>query len=994
MDYLCECNNDRDRREALKKLPPDLPSSYERILERVNRSSRENQELVKKTLHWIVYAEGYIGPEVLIQALAVRDEERHFDSNSMTTEEDILHWCSSLVRRNTTLGVLELAHFTVKEFLEAINPTQRPSFQQYRLCDDHTILAKACLNFILCQEIDGVRLFLPKIPGNRIDFDIWEDELSNNYPFFDYACEHWSGHVHKSNWDSIESSVMRLFDTKSAFEFWTLRWLQERYWEHNIDVPISKYFEKSSSPTALHWAAVFALDKLCAILIERGLSVAQQSIIGTPLYCGILSWHSILKHSKHLLDSICDHHLWMKPERQSVIRQLLDTGLDLDIGVDPEGQLKALTVALGVDGFAKDPFLVSMLLDSGARLSAEDFVVLKEEWQFFANISQCPAEARGAALCGLSVPRLIKTATGESLSLLPGAEFGFFSFMLLVVAVDWPIEDLQDFFEIRFSEMFPCCGGSDLDKIIRDDSRDPQGRLVDVLSKAVRHSAPTIEEAISSLQSSLEWAVLALSHSTGSFLFHSNDDPDASHQCSWSTGVDHPSETYLHWVARKSLKIKSGKEIIRVLILHGASVVLPSRKGITPIELAAEGCDSEIFQLFWDALVKTLAFEYSLKLIKRIVCTAIRSNNEAVLRFLTKKVCEGKFVSDNYLLEFAVGQESSEFLEFVLVEQRYGLDGGSTAGRVFEENTKEDGGDNDDEGFVKDSEDQLLNLCTGTKDDDSISRGLQALYFAAKPEGSLSKFIYLIGRGIQVSHQYQNGNTILHILAANHDDDALMKLNFLLETGPKLDILNDNRLTPLALAIRSRNIRGMEMILDARADLNVLLADNQTFLHMACYLGNKPAVEALLRCGSQTWHRNNQGQTPNGVALACEYQDIAAAIQNTIDCHLSFRENHQDTSSRELPRIALSNFAQTEEHGDLPLRVFSDADAINGSHDSTAMDLDTMAITSSPNTSSTQQITTNPTNVSETFTNNPLKRQHSSGEDPRVQVSTKRTRPR
>lgn len=530
-----------------------------------------------------------------------------------------------------------------------------------------------------------------------------------------------------------------------------------------------------------------------------------------------------------------------------------------------------------------------------------------------------------------------------------------------------------------------------MDKIIRDESRDPRGRLVDVLSKAVRHSAPTIEEAILSLQSSLGGAVDALSHSTVSFLFHSNDDLDASHPREGD-----PSETYLHWVAREVCEMESGKEMIRVLILYGASVVLPGRKGITPIELAAERCDSEIFQLFWDALVKTLAFETSLKLIKRIVFTAVRSNNEAVLRFLTEKVCEGKFVPDNYLLEFAVGQESSEFLQFVLVEQRYGLDHGSTTGRVFEENTEEDGGDNDDEGFVKDSEDQLLNLSTSTKDDDSISRGLQALYFAAKPEGLLSNFVYLIERGMQVSYQYQNGNTIFHILATNHDDDSLAKLEFLLlKAGPKLDIHNDNQLTPLALTIRSRNIRGMEMLLDARADVNVLLADNQTLLHMACHLGNKPAVEALLRYGCQTSHRNNQGQTPKDVALACEYQDIAAAIQNTIDCQLPLRENHQGASNREqLPRISLSNFAQTEEHGDLPFRVFSEADAINGSHDSTAMDIDTMAIASSPSTSSTQQVTTNPTNMSETFTNNPLKRQNSSGEDPQAQALTKRTRPR
>jgi len=780
-----------------------------------------------------------------------------------------------------------------------------------------------------------------------------------------------------------------LFDTKSAFELWTLRWLKTQ----NVEDEISKCFEKSSSPTALHWAGVFALDKLCAILLGRGMNVAQQSIIGTPLYCAILSRHSIFRHFELRyfdLQGVDEDPLWMKSARQSVVEQLLHAGIDLDIAVDPEGQLKALTIALEVENWVVDPFLSSMLLDSGARLSAEDFVGLKEAWRGLDEIPQSPAESCDTTFCGLSIPRLIKTATGETLGLLPGAEFGFVSFMLQVVAADWPIADLQDFFEIRFSEVFPCGKGSDLDKIIRDESRDPRGRLVDVLSKAVRHSAPTIEEAISSLQSSLFGAVAALSHSTVSFLFHSNDDLDASHPCEGD-----PSETYLHWVARRFCEMESGKEMIRVLILYGASVVLPGRKGITPIELAAERCDSEIFQLFWDALVKTLAFETSLKLIKRIVFAAIRSNNEAVLRFLTEKVCEGKFVPDNYLLEFAVGQESSEFLQFVLVEQRYGLDHGSTTGRVFEENTEEDGRDNDDGRFVKESEDQLLNLSTSTKDDDSISRGLQALYFAAKSEGSLSNFIYLIERGMQVSYRYQNGNTVLHILAANHDEDSLTKLNFLLKADPELDIHNDNQLTPLALAIRSRNIRGMEMLLDARADVNVLLADNQTLLHMAYYLGNEPAIEALLRCGCQTSHRNNQGQTPKDVALACGYQDIAAAIQNTANCQLSLRGNYQGASSREQPpKIALSNFAQTEEHGDLPLRVVSDADAINGSHDSTAMDIDNMAIASSPGTSSTQQVTTNPTNMSETFTNNPLKRQNSDGEDPQAQALTKRTRPR
>ena len=193
MDYLCECNNDRDRREALKKLPPDLPSSYERILERVNRSTRENQELVKKTLHWIVYAAESISTKQLLQALAVRDGEKLFDPTSMTTEDDILHWCSSLVRKRASSNGLELAHFTVKEFLVAIDPAQKPCFQHYSLSGEHTVLAKACLGFLACRKFGESPV--PKIEDGIEEF--WEP-FGNDYCFIRYSSLHWSYHVHNS----------------------------------------------------------------------------------------------------------------------------------------------------------------------------------------------------------------------------------------------------------------------------------------------------------------------------------------------------------------------------------------------------------------------------------------------------------------------------------------------------------------------------------------------------------------------------------------------------------------------------------------------------------------------------------------------------------------------------------------------------------------------------------------------------------------------------
>jgi hypothetical protein len=346
MDYLCECNNDRDRREALEKLPPDLPSSYERILERVNRSSRENQELVKKTLHLIVYQKERLSTEQLVQALSVRDGERLFNSSSMTTEEDILHWCSSLVRKNIRSGHLELAHFTVTEFLEAIDPFQKPAFQQYRLSGGHTTLASACLNFLLCREFDGCTR--PNIRYTDHDVQQTWTKFANTYSFIRYACDYWSHHVHNATWSDVEIDVWYLFSEESTLSFWTCGWAVDRISLCGLEsfgcIETSRS-SKNLTPTPLHWAALFALDKLCAAFIESGMDVSQPSIIGTPMYCAMLADDAIYTYSAvRGFDGNSD--LEYLPMRQIVIRQLVEAGANLDIPVDPEGQRRALTIAL------------------------------------------------------------------------------------------------------------------------------------------------------------------------------------------------------------------------------------------------------------------------------------------------------------------------------------------------------------------------------------------------------------------------------------------------------------------------------------------------------------------------------------------------------------------------------------------------------------------------------------------------------------------------
>ena len=69
------------------------------------------------TLQWLVCATGRLGHHALLEALSITPGDTHLDPSCKVTEDDILRWCSSLVRRRADGDGIELAHFTVKEYL-------------------------------------------------------------------------------------------------------------------------------------------------------------------------------------------------------------------------------------------------------------------------------------------------------------------------------------------------------------------------------------------------------------------------------------------------------------------------------------------------------------------------------------------------------------------------------------------------------------------------------------------------------------------------------------------------------------------------------------------------------------------------------------------------------------------------------------------------------------------------------------------------------------
>jgi hypothetical protein len=61
-----------------------------------------------------------LSTKALIEAISINPGDTCRDESAMSEEDYILRWCSSLVRKAVDGESIEIAHFTVKEFLKEV----------------------------------------------------------------------------------------------------------------------------------------------------------------------------------------------------------------------------------------------------------------------------------------------------------------------------------------------------------------------------------------------------------------------------------------------------------------------------------------------------------------------------------------------------------------------------------------------------------------------------------------------------------------------------------------------------------------------------------------------------------------------------------------------------------------------------------------------------------------------------------------------------------
>lgn len=335
--------NDRARRAALKKLPPTLNATYQRILGNVEESHNyEIKRLVRHTLQIIAYSPCLSIPplniEGLCEAVSIPEGSDTFQNDDVVDENEILQWCSSLVRRSPDGQYLEFAHYSVEEFLRDVCPGDAV-FDSYSVSTEkaRSLVGQLSLRYLTFRN-------------HELDFGPTETEmhatLAKNAmrPFYEFATLCWVDCIREQPArEFVLESIQSLFNQKksASFHAWALELLRpcfmkihKDYWDDLLRAGSGLL---RPDFTTLHMASGLGLLSICEELVREGASmINRDSAYGTPLHCAIGGLDICADGIGRVLNAVS--HIVHAPEssraahdRQNIVRTLLGSGAQVTV---------------------------------------------------------------------------------------------------------------------------------------------------------------------------------------------------------------------------------------------------------------------------------------------------------------------------------------------------------------------------------------------------------------------------------------------------------------------------------------------------------------------------------------------------------------------------------------------------------------------------------------------------------------------------------------
>ncbi|MCJ1380882.1 hypothetical protein MMC17_003991 [Xylographa soralifera] len=364
IDYLGLLPNDRDRRKALKKLPPTLPAIYIRILEYLDSHyPPETQNYIRRTLTWLTMAKTPLSMPELAEAISIDENSGNCDHEAIPDEAAIRQWCSTFIKVEPA-QFLESDESSISSTVATKYLVRRQEASNYIVHTCLTYLSSDVFNEVYSKvkERDNVKGFM-------------KVEMKDTYCFYGHAAS--CLHKYMNDYDyELEEPIpfRRLLTVKptNAFSLLCIYWNND-----NIQ-------ELRHESTSVKVASGFLLPRTVKrLLAEGGDPNGRSDTSWTPLLFAITRPWAYSTNIEGVLFittqwDIEDTHFGLR--RLEVVELLISAGANIntpvlirDIRSDhPCFSNPQLMSPLSLAIESNLPDISLLLLDRGARVTPDD----------------------------------------------------------------------------------------------------------------------------------------------------------------------------------------------------------------------------------------------------------------------------------------------------------------------------------------------------------------------------------------------------------------------------------------------------------------------------------------------------------------------------------------------------------------------------------------------------------------------------------------------
>ncbi|PNP79792.1 hypothetical protein FNYG_06885 [Fusarium nygamai] len=366
---ICQIDHLSRVRTALSpKLVQALPRNLEKTFEQAFQTLEDEEEkkLAKRILKFVMFANKPLDLSELVEGIAITSDTKTLDdvqANSLREKSYVFELCGSLVRESQATSKIDLAHYSVYQFLQSPKIEGNRENELYLDKSQGNIeLLAACIRYLTIENVSAGGI-AEEVEAALEDDDLYiSPEVFANTPFLQHAVSNWPAYASKlsgAELKDIWTSVLFPFFEPSSnyFKFWVRK---ARY--------LHGYYKYPPGITPLHVAASHGLPSLARILLDDShLSKATWQI------------------SKAKVGSRTPLHMAIENGQNSVIELLM--GLDLIDSTDERGRTP---LHLAIECANEEA--VTKLISAGANVNHCEsdgrtplFIAIENNWDGLAT---------------------------------------------------------------------------------------------------------------------------------------------------------------------------------------------------------------------------------------------------------------------------------------------------------------------------------------------------------------------------------------------------------------------------------------------------------------------------------------------------------------------------------------------------------------------------------------------------------------------------------